>query len=158
MATQEQLTFLASAAKSAKLAGHIWPGMAACEAALESTWGTSELALKAHNLFGAKQQIHPVYGTLHLPTREFLNRQWVTEDAEWCEYPDFATSFLERMNTLRRLAGSFPHYAAALAAATPEVYVSQVSLSWSTDPLRAEKCIEISGAHTNTISAALQSA
>ena len=121
--------------------------------------GTSELALKAHNLFGAKQQIHPVYGTLHLPTCYFLNGEWVTEDAGMVRVSRYyATSFHERMNTLRRLAGSFPHYAAALAAATPEVYVSQVSLSWSTDPLRAEKCIEISGAHADTISAALQSA
>jgi flagellum-specific peptidoglycan hydrolase FlgJ len=155
MATQGQLTFLAISAKAAKLAGHIWPGMAACEAALESTWGTSELALKAHNLFGAKQQVHPVYGSLDLPTREFLNHQWVTVDAEWCEYPDYATSFRERMNTLRRLAGSYPHYSAALAAATPEVYVSQVSLAWSTDPERAEKCIEIYRAHGDILTVGL---
>lgn len=151
MATPKQLTFVASVAKAGRLVGHIWPGMAACEAALESEWGASELALKAHSLFGAKQQEHPVYGTLHLPTREFLNHQWVTVDAEWCEYPDFATSFLERMNTLRRLAGSYPPYAAALAAATAEVYVS---LSWSTDPNRAQKCLEIYHGHGDVIAAA----
>jgi len=89
--------------------------------------------------------------------REFLNRQWVTVDATWCEYPDFATSFLERMNTLRRLAGSYPHYSAALAAATAEVYVSQVSLSWSTDPQRGEKCIDIYRAHGDALTAAFRS-
>jgi flagellum-specific peptidoglycan hydrolase FlgJ len=49
--------------------------MAACEAALESTWGASELATKGNNLFGQKQQVHPEFGTLHIPTREFINYQ-----------------------------------------------------------------------------------
>jgi hypothetical protein len=35
----------------------------------------------------------------------------------------------------------------ALAAKTPEEYVTQVSMSWSTDPQRAAKCIETYRAH-----------
>lgn len=150
MITASQQSFLHAAFVSAKQAGHIWPSMAACEAALESTWGESELA-KDNNLFGQKQQVHPIYGTIHIPTREFLHEHWITEDAPWVKFPTIADCFASRMDTLRRLSSSYPHYAAALAAGMPEVYVTQVSLSWSTDPERAAKCIEIFDAHQDLL-------
>ena len=121
--------------------------MAACGAALESAWGTSELAIRANNLFGAKQRVHPIYGTLSLPTKEFLNHEWVTETAEWISFPAVEDCFVARMDTLKRLAPEYPHYALAIEAKTPEEYFTEVSLSWSTDPNRAQNCIEIYHAH-----------
>lgn len=147
MATQEQLIFLAHCYQSAQAAQHIYPAMAACEAAVESGWGTSELAVKAHNLFGQKQQRHPIYGTIDIPTREFINHEWTTQDAEWVVFPNEQACFASRMATLRRLAPDYPHYALALEAKTPEEYVTEISLSWSTDPQRARTCIEIFHAH-----------
>src|ERR1700761_5944697 len=72
--------FLAKAVAAAKAAGHVWPEYAACEAALESAWGGSELAVQANNLFGQKQAHLPLAGTetLTLPTREYLHGAWVT--------------------------------------------------------------------------------
>ena len=78
MITVAQQEFLEQCFLAAVRAEHVFPEMAACEAALESRWGTSELALRAHNVFGTKQRLHPEYGTIHLPTKEFLHQQWVT--------------------------------------------------------------------------------
>jgi flagellum-specific peptidoglycan hydrolase FlgJ len=147
MTTSTEKEFLTKAYAAAVAAQHVFPEMAACEAALESGWGLSELATKANNLFGQKQAVHPQFGTLILPTKEFLGGKWITEDADWVSFPTVADCFTARMATLERLAPQYPHYAAALAAKTPEEYVTQVSMSWSTDPQRAAKCIETYRAH-----------
>jgi uncharacterized FlgJ-related protein len=44
--------FLDKASQQAEVAPHIFPTMAACEAALESGYGTSGLAISDNNLFG----------------------------------------------------------------------------------------------------------
>lgn len=135
--------FWTNARDAARAAGHIWPEMAACEAALESAWGSSELARADNNLFGTKQHAHPVFGTHNLPTREWLHNGWVVVNAEWVKYPTLADCFADRMATLKRLAPSFPHYAAALAATSGTQFVIEVSKSWSTDPKRADKVLAI---------------
>src|SRR5580704_2930951 len=90
-----------------------------------------------------KQHSHPIYGTHALPTREFLNGEWVATEANWIVYPDWASCFADRMASLKRLASVYPHYAAALAAGSATTYVMQVSQSWSTDPERGEKVLAI---------------
>src|ERR1700735_3497836 len=110
--------------------------MAACEAALESAWGTSELAIRANNLFGQKQATHPIYGTLVLPTQESINSESVTEDAYWVTFPLIADCFTARMDTLERLAPTYPHYALAQEAKTAEECGTEVSLLLRNDPDR----------------------
>jgi flagellum-specific peptidoglycan hydrolase FlgJ len=134
-----QFQWLQSTVAAAKGAGHIFPEMAGCEAALESSYGTSTLAREANNLFGMKQHAHPIFGTFHLPTNEFLSGQWKTVDAEWVKYPTVTECFMDRMNTLDRLKKNYPHYMAALVAMNPIAYIYEVSKSWSTDPDRAMK-------------------
>ena len=140
---QAQKTFLLSASTAAHKAGHPFPNMAACEAALESNYGTSLLARQANNLFGMKVHRHQVYGELALPTREFQNGKWIPSSAEWVKYPDWQMCFEDRVATLRRLAAFYPHYAAALSAADSYSYATEVSKTWSTDPERAQKVIAI---------------
>lgn len=143
--------FLHRAMLAAEAAGHIFPEMAACEAALESGYGRSQLAVQDRNLFGTKQHAHPIYGTHALPTREFLDGQWVATEANWITYPDWASCFADRMATLKRLALvrkadgtlAYPHYAAALAAGSATTYIMQVSRTWSTDPERGDKVLAI---------------
>jgi flagellum-specific peptidoglycan hydrolase FlgJ len=139
--TSAQLQWLLATTKEAKASDHIFPQMAACEAALESTYGNSALAREANNLFGMKQHAHETYGTLNLPTREFLNSEWVVVASAWVKYDTVQECFADRMDTLRRLSllAGFEHYAAALDAKDAVNYVTQVSAKWSTDPQRASK-------------------
>lgn len=148
---EAQKDFLIHAAAAAVKAGHPFAKMAASEAALESSWGNSHLALDDFNLFGTKQHAHPIYGTANLPTREWENGpdghpidgRWITVIATWVKYPDWAASFADRLATLQRLSNAYPHYKAALEAKSPQEFVTEVSKSWSTDPQRADKCISI---------------
>ena len=143
--TPNQQSWLTLVTQEAKDGGHVWPEMAACEAALESGFGSSALAREALNLFGMKQHRHPVYGDLVLPTKEFLGGEWTVVSADWVKYDKLSECFEDRMATLTRLAPQpgFEHYAAALAAKDAVNYVTQVSASWSTDPQRASKVVEI---------------
>ena len=144
-----QEDFLCKAAAAAQAAGHIFPEYAACEAALESAWGQSGLATRANNLFGQKQCQPPLDGTttLTLPTREFLNGNWVVVNANWVRFADWSSCFQARMQLLRAASSKYPHYAAALAATSGEEFVREVSQTWSTDPARASKVLSIYAAH-----------
>lgn len=139
--------FLLKALRAAKDAQHIWPEYAACEAALESAWGTSKLATTANNLFGMKQHQHPVWETLSLPTREFLHNEWLTVTAQWVKYPDWKACFEDRMDTLHRMEV----YSDALHAPDGKSFVQLVSQHWSTDPHRADKVLEIFHAHQGVL-------
>jgi flagellum-specific peptidoglycan hydrolase FlgJ len=126
-------------------AGHIYPKMAACEASLESNYGTSLLAVKANNLFGTKAHHHgPSDQTVMIPTKEWESGSFILVDANWTVYSSILDSLKDRMSMLTRLAPHYPNYAAALAAKTPGDYVRAVSKTWSTDPDRAHKVIAIS--------------
>jgi len=150
MPTTPQDAFLCHASAAARSAGHIFPDYAACEAALESTWGQSRLAREANNLFGQKQSVDAPSGfaTLSLSTHEFLHGRWVTVIAHWACFADQAASFRARMALLRRLEHSYPAYARALAATTGEAFIEEVSRAWSTDPQRAQKVLAIHRQHS----------
>jgi flagellum-specific peptidoglycan hydrolase FlgJ len=141
--TPQQKIFLHEAFHAAKLSGHIFPEMAACEAALESRYGTSALAVECKNLFGLKQHMHPLFGTHVLPTKEVIDGKWVALNSSWIVYPDWAACFSDRMATLKRLASVYLHYKNALAAASATTYVMEVSRTWSTDPKRGEDVLAI---------------
>lgn len=149
MPTSPQDTFLRQAVSAARAAGHIFPDYAACEAALESSWGQSRLAREANNLFGQKASFDKnETGTLALPTQEFLHGRWVTTIAHWARFADQAACFRARMALLRRLEHGYPAYARALAAINGEAFVEQVSRVWSTDPGRAAKVLAIHRQHS----------
>jgi flagellum-specific peptidoglycan hydrolase FlgJ len=141
--SDKQLLFVRNIAAQAAASSHCWPQMAACEAAAESGYGTSGLAVRDLNLFGMKQHTHPIYGTENIPTKEFLHGDWVVVNASWVKYPTYAACFDDRMNTLDRLKNVYPNYAHALMATDPFTYVRDVSATWSTDPHRADNIIAI---------------
>jgi flagellum-specific peptidoglycan hydrolase FlgJ len=138
-----KLQWIQDIAVAAALAKHVYPEMAACEAALESSFGQSELAREGRNLFGLKLHRHSLHGYLAIPTKEFLGGEWVVQNAQWMKYDTIEECFEDRMATLQRLAGAYPHYAAALVARDAIGYVTEVSKTWSTDPERAAKVIAI---------------
>jgi flagellum-specific peptidoglycan hydrolase FlgJ len=147
--------FLTKAAEAARAAGHLFPAYAACEAALESGWGMSHLAVEANNLFGQKQAHPPLAGTetIALPTREFLHGGWVAVQANWVRFGDWAACFHGRMALLESLSSAYPNYKAALASATGEQFVTEVSKTWSTDPGRAGKVLAVYDCHRTTLEA-----
>ena len=153
MTMQEE--FLDRALEAAHAAGHIFPEYAACEAALESSWGQSRLALQANNLFGQKQSHPPVGESVCLPTKEFLYGSWVTVSATWARFADWNACFSARMALLRKLACAYPTYAAALAAKDGSAFITLVSRKWSTDPSRAAKVLAVWQAHHAVIASAL---
>ena len=150
-----QTAFLIKAEQAARAAGHIFPEMAACEAALESGWGLSKLAEEANNLFGQKQDRGATEGdgTCLLPTREFIHGAWITVNASWVKYPDWRACFAGRMEILHALSREYDTYAAALQAPDAETFIHEVSKRWSTDPLRAAKVLSIYDAHRDILAA-----
>ena len=147
--------FLTKAAAAARSAGHLFPEYAACEAALESGWGMSHLAMEANNLFGQKQA-HPALAgteTLALPTREFLHGAWVAVQANWVKFADWPACFRERMALLRSLSATYPNYKAALESANGEQFITEVSKTWSTDPGRAGKVLAVYDCHKSVLEA-----
>lgn len=147
MLAAAQTDFLTKAYESAKQSGHIFPGAAAAEAALESGWGTSGLCLKANNLFGLKKPQAWTGPTISLPTREFINEKWITVMAVWPAFHSWVECMDERMNTLRRVS----RYAEALAAQTPEDFIIDVSIKWATDPDRAKNVLSIYRKHISLL-------
>jgi flagellum-specific peptidoglycan hydrolase FlgJ len=135
--------WLIDTALAANASGHVFPYFASCEAALESSYGTSLLARRANNLFGQKSRAGSPYGVLDLPTKEWVNGEMVDTTAHWISFPDFATCFRERMATLTRLRIRYPHYGNALVATDGETFIREVSQTWSTDPHRADKVLDI---------------
>ena len=144
-----QTLFLARAYRAALAAHHIFPAYAACEAALESGWGRSYLAVEANNLFGQKQSHPPLEGTetIAMPTREYLHDHWMTVSANWVKFSNWSECFRARMAILEHLSRAYPNYGAALKSTTGEQYLTAVSQSWSTDPERAGKILAIYDAH-----------
>jgi flagellum-specific peptidoglycan hydrolase FlgJ len=143
MTTPEQQDALVRLYEAAKLSGHVYPAAAACEGVDETRWGASGLYLNDNNVFGTKQHVHPIFGTVNLPTKEFLHHAWVVVEADFVKYPTLAAAFADRMSTLVRLQTEYPNYAAALVAKTPEAYLVNVSKTWATNPDRAIDCILI---------------
>lgn len=150
-AIQDQ--FLEKAVEAARAAGHLFPEYAACEAALESGWGMSHLAAEANNLFGQKQAHPPLAGTetVSLPTREYLHGAWVSVQANWVKFADWAACFRERMALLHLLSAAYPNYRAALQAPTGEQFITEVSKTWSTDPSRAGKVLAVHDCHRRVL-------
>jgi flagellum-specific peptidoglycan hydrolase FlgJ len=139
MLSPTQTDWLNATAKAALDAGHIFPQAAACEAALESGYGASELAKNSNNLFGMKQHEVPKFETTRLWTHEFIRGQYAAVEADFVKYPTLADCFADRMDTLRRLSV----YAPALAASNDTDFIVNVSEHWSTDPRRAQKVLAI---------------
>jgi flagellum-specific peptidoglycan hydrolase FlgJ len=148
MATPVQLDFLSRASLGAKASGHIFPGAAAAEAALESAWGTSKLCQIANNLFGLKKPSGWTGRTVEIDTREFLKGKWVVVPAVWPVYDSWAECFTERMKVLQRNPSI---YGTALSAPSPEVFIREVSRRWATDLDRGNKVLSIYRSHLDIL-------
>lgn len=120
---------LTKAYTAAEAASHPFPEIASCEAALESGWGKSHLAVEANNLFGRKAW-QPGQDAVMMPTREFLHGEWVTVDTYWLKFATWADCFGDRVRALT----TDGRYAIAMKAPIAVEWIIAVSKVWSTDP------------------------
>jgi flagellar rod assembly protein/muramidase FlgJ len=114
------------------------------EAALESGWGASRLAVEANNFFGVKADESWAGDTVTMDTREFLNGTWVMVPARWRKYADFDACLVDHGAFLK----SNPRYASCFSAPNSEGFAWAIQQAgYATDPGYANKLISIMRAH-----------
>ncbi len=111
------------------------------QAILESNWGRSGLAQRAHNLFGIKADPSWTGPTIAMPTYEYENGSRIEVVAQWRSYPDWEASIEDHAKFLEEN----PRYAPALAVKDqPEQFCHQLqACGYATDPNYAALLISI---------------
>jgi flagellar protein FlgJ len=144
MKPQDFIDAIGPAAKQSALTTHIPASFTVAEAALESGWGTSQLAAQGMNLFGVKADPSWRGPTITLRTREYLKGQWVVVPALWRKYSDWLGSITDHAQFLL----TNPRYKPAFAHADGEGFAATVAQAgYATDPDYADKIIAIIRAH-----------
>ena len=122
----------------------VYASFCIAEAALESGWGSSQLAVQGYNLFGVKADSSWTGDTITFRTREFLNKQWVFVNALWRKYDSWLGSFTDHANFLHQNE----RYSSAFDTTTVEDFVNAIANDgYATDPLYASKIITIINIH-----------
>src|SRR4051812_38214708 len=91
MKPEDFIAAIGPAARASMAKTRIPASFTIAEAALESGWGGSQLALQARNLFGVKADPSWHGDTVSMMTKEFENGKPVMEPALWRKYPDWLT-------------------------------------------------------------------
>lgn len=152
---------LASAETARELGAPIVPGIAAAQAALESRYGDSRLAL-ANNLLGIKAGQSWAGPTLDLPTREWVAPteqplragHWITVTARWRRYASWADCFVDYGKIIARLSwyadaaeaakrGDARAFLEGLLAKPNGPGAADDEPGWATDPSYREKVLGI---------------
>lgn len=126
----------------------ILPSLVGAQAILESGWGKSELAVNANNLFGVKADKGWKGEKYNVPTKEFIDNEWIVVNADFRKYKDWnesvndhANFFVEndfRKNNYRHLIGEKDYTKAVKAILKPIA-----EYGYATDPDYADKIIRI---------------
>ena len=122
----------------------VYASFSIAEAALESAWGTSKLAMQGYNLFGVKADKSWTGDTISFRTREYLNKQWVFVNALWRKYPSWLGSFNDHAEFLHH---NHRYAKAFLAGSVEEFTIEIANAGYATDPLYASKIIVIIKQH-----------
>lgn len=77
---------MAPIAQQAQRQDHVLASITIAQAALESDWGQSQLALKYNNLFGVKGT---GLNSALMTTKEYVNGQWQVVQANFVVYPSW---------------------------------------------------------------------
>lgn len=121
---------------------HVFASITIAQAALESNWGTSDLATKYNNLFGVKADA--TIGTL-MTTKEYSNGQWIVVKAYFAIYSNWQESI--QAHTLLFVNGTkwdANHYQDVINATNyKQAALSLQKKGYATDPNYAQKLIEL---------------
>ncbi|MGC3809538.1 glucosaminidase domain-containing protein, partial [Enterococcus faecalis] len=106
------------------------------QAMLESSYGSSGLASAPNYiLFGVKGSYNGQ--SVYMPTKEYLDGQWVTVTAAFRSYNSYAESFQDHANVIRSTAfGDTYHYSGVWKSNTSRYRDATAALagSYATDP------------------------
>jgi flagellum-specific peptidoglycan hydrolase FlgJ len=131
-ATSTQQVFINQVAPGAIAAQQLYgvpASVTIAQAIDESAWGQSTLAAHGHNLFGIKGT-GPA-GTDTLPTREFLNGQWVSVSSSFRVYHNIAESIADHA----KLLATSGYYTHAMAdRLDPDAFANDLTGIYATDP------------------------
>ncbi|CAK1223130.1 glycoside hydrolase family 73 protein [Fructobacillus fructosus] len=121
----------------------IFSSISLAQAALESDFGQSELAVKAHNLYGVKASSGQ--SSVTMPTKEYQDGSWVTVDASFVAYPSWQASMLAHAQLLRQgTSWNKGQYAHVLAAKSYQAAAQGlVTDGYATDPDYAVKLVQV---------------
>jgi flagellum-specific peptidoglycan hydrolase FlgJ len=136
---------IAPAARASMSASKIPASFTIAEAALESAWGASGLAVQARNLFGVKADASWKGDVLVMNTREFLHGAWTIVIAKWRKYADWRGCMDDHaafLHSNRRYFAAFSH------AGDAEAFAHAIAAAgYATDPAYANKIISVMRAH-----------
>ncbi len=142
MTRREFIAAATTAAQAASAVSGFPAGVTVAQAALESAWGQSQLARRAHNYFGIKA--HGKLPWIEMPTTEVQSGAAVKVRAYFARYESVEACFEDRDRLLARLAV----YAEARAAARdPEAFIRALAKHWATDPRYADKLLALYREH-----------
>lgn len=115
------------------------------QAALESAWGESRLAVEGKNLFGIKAGKGWSGPVLQMPTREYIGKEWRTVLAPWRVYPNWQASLEDHARFL--LVN--PRYVPALRLVDhPRQFATALqTCGYATDPAYADKLRAVMDRH-----------
>ncbi|MBS9335723.1 glycoside hydrolase family 73 protein [Fructobacillus papyrifericola] len=121
----------------------VFASISLAQAALESDYGQSALAQKAHNLYGVKAASGQASVTM--PTKEYQDGTWVTVDAAFVSYPSWQASMLAHAQLLKQGTSWNPtQYAHVLSAQTyQDAAKGLMTDGYATDPDYATKLVQV---------------
>jgi flagellum-specific peptidoglycan hydrolase FlgJ len=132
------------AARASAAISKIPASFTVAEGALESGWGGSQLCTQAFNLFGVKADPSWTGPIFVLPTREYLDGQWVMVQAKWRKYSDWLGSIRDHAEFLL----TNPRYRGAFAYTSGATFAMAIAAAgYATDPDYASKIVSIIKAH-----------
>lgn len=136
------IAFVGRHARSAMAATGVPASVTVAQAILETGWGKHTIG-SAKNLFGIKGR-GPA-GSVRVPTREFLNGQWVTIEAAFAKYDSFAQSIEDHAKFFLRNK----RYAAALKVKDdPDSFAREIhKAGYATAPDYASQLIALMKRH-----------
>jgi flagellum-specific peptidoglycan hydrolase FlgJ len=145
MATAEQQARLKAVVPAAQASMRRWGVPASVTLAqwkTESTWGASQLALKANNFFGIKaSHLANPETYVEFPTAEYESGKRVIVEALFERYYDAADSFSDHA---RLLARSARYHMAMLAAKSPDSFAFFLEKAgYSTNPTYAADLVRL---------------
>jgi len=144
MTPAEFIAAMSGPAQAAQAKTRVPASFTVAEAALESGWGHSRLAVEAFNLFGVKADPAWLGDRIAMDTREWsIGNGWEMVSAWWRKYPDFEACLEDHDDFL-----SHARYAHCFDAANGEDFARAVQAAgYATDPSYSDKLISIMRAH-----------